>query len=475
MSRTSLLRRAAAPRPAPAGAVATTTPPPGAPPSGALRQVAVTNHQGTVVAFARAAQGTDLYYNVLDLKVSTAVDNAEWTGYAKLDLPAQLRPLGLDIVTVDDADGAVLPVADAPLKVLSDEKYVHVFQQSTRGTLLLNRFMLKRVTPAAGGPAVPVLEPIWEVRYQRSGKQDIPDGDRDTQGFTTPDGEPFIEPTLELPMISGLTMGRFEALVLPNQTGTANRWQFFAVDADTGTLDLFSFPMDEDGLPDLTTSLLDGSGNVVPDVSAVLSLDAEDGAPLALAGVPAAVIYTLHERVQATSGDDLMLKRAARVMLAQPVTGPDGRVRYATLDFALGKDGGLARLPEQTVVTPVSPVDYALHFTASAYLNLPVSDSLKLTAPFAAEFWFCPDGAVAADQFVFRGDDSLPAAQAAPYVKITRDLRVAVASAREPNPYMRTRRTLSSHRASGCRCGSPTTPRPTPGTSPSSSTATRCR
>jgi len=104
-----------------------------------------------------------------------------------------------------------------------------------------------------------VLEPVWEVRYQRSGKQDIPDGDRDSQGYTAPGGDPFIEPTLELP-VRDLADGRFEALILPNQTGTANRWQFFAANARTGTLDLFSFPMDADGLPDLTDAPIDASG-----------------------------------------------------------------------------------------------------------------------------------------------------------------------------------------------------------------------
>ena len=71
-----------------------------------------------MIAFARSDQGTDLFYNFLDLKVSTAVDNDEWTGYAKLGLPGQLRPIGLDIVTVDDPHGAVLRAADAPLKAL---------------------------------------------------------------------------------------------------------------------------------------------------------------------------------------------------------------------------------------------------------------------------------------------------------------------------------------------------------------------
>lgn len=121
-----------------------------------------------------------------------------------------------------------------------------------------------------------------------------------------------------------------------------------------------------------------------------------------------------------------MLKRTARVMLAQPVTRPSGPLEYVTLDFALGKDGRPAQLPGRTVVTPVSPANYALHFSDSAYLTLPESQSLRPTGPFRTEFWFYPDSDVAADQFVFRGDPSVPAEQAAPHVRITRELRVAV-------------------------------------------------
>jgi hypothetical protein len=400
-----------------------------APPPSALRQAAAVDHQGTVIALARGDQGTDLYYNVLDLKVSTAVDDQEWTGYVKLDPPGQVRPLGLDLVTVGDPHGTVLPVAGLPLKVVSDEKYVHVFQQSARDTLLLNRYMLKRVAPPGGGPAAPALEPVWEVRYQRSGKQDVPDGDRDSQGYSAPGGDPFIEPTLELP-VRDLADGRFEALILPNQTGTANRWQFFAANARTGTLDLYSFPMDEDGLPDLTGAQLDAAGNVVPDVSAALEFEpspaADAAVALAPAGVPSAAFYTLHERVRATAGDDLLLKRSARVMLALPVTRPGGPLEYATLDFAVGKDGRLAQLPARTVVTPVSPANYALHFSDSAYLSLPDHASLKPAGPFKTEFWFYPDGDVTADQFVFRGDPAVPAKDAAPYVRIGRDLRITL-------------------------------------------------
>src|SRR3954470_2212476 len=147
----------------------------GPPPRRALRQVASVVHQGTVIAFARAATGSDVFYDLLDLHVGEAADADQWTGFTKLAFPDELRPAGLGIVTVDDAGGRLETAVDTPLKAVSDGSDVCLFQQSSRGTLLLNRFMLKRVPGPGGGAAVPVLEPIWEVRFQRSGKPDTPD------------------------------------------------------------------------------------------------------------------------------------------------------------------------------------------------------------------------------------------------------------------------------------------------------------
>ncbi|WP_326647367.1 LamG domain-containing protein [Streptomyces sp. NBC_01750] len=400
----------------------------GSPPPGALHQVTTIDHQGTVIAFARAVGGTDVYYDILDLKVSTAVDNEEWTGFTKLAFPAELRPAGLAVVTVGDPAGGVLAAAHVPLKAVSDEKYVHVFQQSSRGTLLMNRFLLKSVAEPGSGAPIPVLEPVWEVRFQRSGKKDIPDGPRDSQSYTAPDGTPFIEPGIELEMIRDLDGGCFEAVILPNESGTARRWQFFAVNSRTGKLDLFSFPMDDNGLFDLTAAALDAQGNVAPDVSVTLNLGEgfDTDLPLTPAGSPSATLFTLRERVRAASGDDLLLKRTARVMLAQPVSRSGDALRFVTLDFALGKDGRLAQIPPDTTVTPVDPANYALRFSDSAYLALPEHPSLRLTGSFKTEFWLYPDSDVVDDQFLFRGDPFDAPEEAAPYVKITRGLGVAV-------------------------------------------------
>ena len=79
-----------APQPAPAITPASTA---------TLHQITTVEHQGTVIAFAREQNTGDVYYDILDLKVSTEVDDAEWTGYTRLVFPDELRSVGLDIIT----------------------------------------------------------------------------------------------------------------------------------------------------------------------------------------------------------------------------------------------------------------------------------------------------------------------------------------------------------------------------------------
>lgn len=394
----------------------------------AFRQTTTVNHQGTVIAFARDADGLDIYYNVLDLKVGSLPDGAEWTGFNRLPFPEQLRPAGLGIVTVADVAGRVLAAADQPFLVLSDGQYVCLYQQSARNTLLLARFMLKRVAGEPGTEPVPTLEPVWEVRFQRSGKQDVPGGKVDSQSYLSPEGTPFIEPVIELPMIQHLEAGRFSVLILPAETGERRRWQFFWVDAQSKRLDLFSCPMDDGGLFDLSMKQVDDQGNIPPDVSVALTFDdGGTGVPLPLSGVPSSTLYTLNERVLGSDGDSVLLKRAARVLLTLLVDRSGQQPGVATLDFALSKDGALARIKPDTTVSTVRPANYALQFSKTAHLSLPNNQSsLALKGSFAAEFWLQVTSAVLSDEFVFHGDATVDPKAAAPYVKVTQALQIEV-------------------------------------------------
>lgn len=395
-----------------------------------LKNVATTNHQGTVITFAQdsAAGSTDLYYNVLDLSLTSSSDNQDWTGFTKLPFPELLRPVGMGIVTTENDDGVLLGFADAPIKVVSDQQYVCVFRQSTKNTLLLTRFMLRRENAQGTGAAAPVLEPAWEVRFERSGKEDVPASTRDTQNFLSPDGAPFIEPTLELPMIKNLGGGGFDALLLPNESNGSYHWQFFALDSVTGRINLFNFPADEKGLFDLEEKPLDADGLVAPDGSFSLGLDSGGGvAPLAFAPGLSSALYSVQERVTSEDGESTLLKRSGRALLAVSVAAAGEEPVMATVDFAVSKTGTLARIAEQTTATRVAPANYALDFDRHAYVTLTNNqDSLSIRTSFRIECLIYPDSGVESDQFVLRGDAGVPAERAAPYLQVTRDLRVAV-------------------------------------------------
>lgn len=395
----------------------------GAPaPATSLVDVVTVVHQGTVIAFARARESTDVYYNVLDVQVDVQSEELEWTGFSRLSFPPGLRAAGMGLVTIDDDDGSVVAAHAVPLRVVSDDRYICMFRKAAqRNTLLMNRFMLKRVPSVPGAPAVPVVEPIWEVRFQRSGKRDVPDGDRDTQSYQSPDGTPFLEPTLDLWMIGGISRGWFDVLALPSETGSPGRWQIFA--AGAGKLDLYSFPMDEDGLMDFgAVAPPEAGGAIGRDVSIELTLaQAPENVALLPAGAPAAAIYALRERTSASGGDDVLVKRTTRVMVAMPVraAAPAGAVQddgaglsVATLDFALAKDGTLAGITPQTTLGEVTAAPNGLQFVDGASLEL--SKRLVLAGSFSAQLWLCPASAPDRDRYVFGGEDGAPYLKAMP-------------------------------------------------------------
>ncbi len=395
-----------------------------------FQQVATVSHQGMVIAFARdAEEGAkgEIYFNVLDLRVASASDAADWSGFTRLEFPGELRPSGLGIVTVEDTKGLILGAAPTPFKVVSDQQYVCVFRQSSKNTLLLNRFMLKRVTEPGSRVPVVKLEPAWEVRFERSGKQDIPASLRDSQNYVAPDGLPFIEPTLELPMISNVAEGKFDVVILPSETKALGTWQFFAVDSVTGRLNFFSIPMNDLGLFDLTGKPLDASGNILPDQSIALYLNEHLPAQLApFAYGPSALVYSVQERLTSANGESTLLKRSGRTMVAIGVNAPGLGVRVATLDLGISKSGALAQAPENLVATLVSPANYALDFGQSAYLTLQNhGDSLSIKGNYEIETWIYPTSGVAEDQIILGGDPGTAAEKAAPYLKVTRELKLA--------------------------------------------------
>ena len=397
--------------------------------SSAFDQVATVNHQGTVLVFARSKSGArEIHFNVLDLEVGSTSDNEDWTGFRKLTFPGQLSPVGYSLIDVVDTDGEVLGEAKTFFQVVSDGDYVYVFRQSTKGTLLINRFVLrKKVLPEEPEASQFFLEPAWQVRFERSGKADVPANDKDTQSFRSPDGVPFVEPTLELSMVTSIQEGRFAVLFVPNQQVQGLNLQVFAHNSTTGAIDLFSLPMTENGLPSMVGKTIDANNQIEPDNSFRLQLEA-GGTPQPLSfelGL-SAVLYSKQERVRGENNESVLFKRSGRVMLAAPVRVGE-ILRVATLDFGVSSTGTLARMPPDPAIPEIAPANYTLEFDRHAFVELEnTSGSLAIKSSFSIECYVYITSDLAEDETLLSGDPGEPAATAAPYIKLTKDLKIQV-------------------------------------------------
>ncbi|MFJ7206080.1 LamG-like jellyroll fold domain-containing protein [Streptomyces sp. NPDC098789] len=260
-------------------------------------------HQGTTVALALDSERR-LYYSVLDLDAAAALPTGEdedgnpdldvwhWgedpkefvfpreitrAGYAVLGaapLPRVRRGSraeeGEDDFFLEEEVDPLLSstarlTAAAPFQALSDGRHVFVFRQAVAAShgdalyrtpdgdvtgakdgnpavapdaLLCDRFVL------AGGD----LKPVQEVRYRRSRHRDRPESAKDSLGIMDMDGEPFLEPTLELGFVGRVAEGRFAVLLVPTAVADVQRWQFFVHNATSERIDAINVEQGADGL-----------------------------------------------------------------------------------------------------------------------------------------------------------------------------------------------------------------------------------
>ena len=230
--------------------------------------------QGTLVLFARQSgvPVTQLYTNVR-VAGAQAGSTQEWSGWNPLPMaepsrtstPGQpsadklplLRLGGMNLLTVDEVAATPSP-ADAPFRVVTDSRTICCFRQSTHGTLYVDRFILVQVPGDGTGNGNSASAPswemrrVWEVRYRRSELRDVPNGRRDTLDSRNLLGEPFLEPTIELPVLSGIEGGAFDVALSPTSDATTKRWHIAAVTGSTLTLQ--SYPEGASGLIDLSPS-----------------------------------------------------------------------------------------------------------------------------------------------------------------------------------------------------------------------------
>ena len=272
-------------------------------------------HKGMVIAFAMDQQ-RQIYYTVLDTgndgnpndahegqdKNAGPLDVNYW-----LDNPLPLTfPNEIDQVGYGVAGATLMPIvehnkhetqradiqideidpflsttarltADAPFKVLSDNKYVYVFRQSI-GTDHQDMVFQLKSGGASGNSARPIddfqldaqqhkiplvhqtllvdrfvvvgtrLQSNMEVRFKRSRNKTRPYDNKDSLGAKDMDGKPFYEPTHQLDFVRHLQHGQFEVLLLPTEIADVHRWQIFAHNSDTSRIDSFNIERSSEGL-----------------------------------------------------------------------------------------------------------------------------------------------------------------------------------------------------------------------------------
>lgn len=387
-------------------------------------------HHGITVAFGyrQYKNKPTLFYNVLGLNVESNTDANDWTGFKKLAFAPDFRPAGMNIITLPtDDDTPYFSAPKTPFRVISDQKHIILIRQSSRGTLLLNRFLLTQTTSGPQNQNTDYnLSPVWEVRFKRSGKESVPADSNDQQSYLDGDGNPFLEPTIELAMVDDITEGRFEVLLLPIQDSSSFCWQFIAYNNANDQLDFYHFPADDTGLPDSSAKQLTDDGRIPPDKRCRIKDD--QGNPLALKHAPSAALYMKHENAVSPDGQGMTVKRSGRVLIA--IAADQGKTPVtALLDVAVSTTGRLANLSETVTASSLQPANYALAFDELAYVSLiPSTDDnpLAITGPYQFDFWFTPAQVGTKASAIIGGDQDLPAEKAAPYVSLTADSRIAV-------------------------------------------------
>lgn len=392
-------------------------------------QVATVSYQGTVIAFARGTPASvsrrrrtlsdhlltsDLYFNVLALNPDDDSNAKDWTGFQPVGFPNAVRPAGMQIVNVPavyDKTSNIPQLQDAglPIRAKASADYLYLFRQSVESSLLVNRFRLTRKSD--GKSVTYVLEPAWEVRFQRSGKPDTPADSKDVLNYLSADNEPFVEPTLELFMLKGGKEADFDVEFLPVSSGGLS-CQVFEVDHVKNQIDLYNIPLDPNGAFLLTGKKFDGN-RILPDRT--FSITNKEGKAITLNGAPSAVYYQKQERVLDASSNSYLVKRTGRLMLtlngSLPASEPDGSLvrsdgeptnTLVTVDFSVAVDGTLATPAPELHAAAVGPANYAIEFGDLGYVRFA---DIVFQSKFAVEFWIYPKSKDSPNQRILGNSD----------------------------------------------------------------------
>lgn len=322
-------------------------------------------YQGSVIVFG--VKDSTIGYTVLSNTPANPNDDDSWTTFRALTFPTELRPVGMDLITVDI--DSTKSRWDLPFQALSDGRHVYIFRQSTQGTLLADRFVFDQ---ARG-----LLTNTREVRFRRSRKAHIPADRKDTFGSKDMEDKYFQEPTIELTMVKNLINGWFCVSILPTNLMHTERWQIFAVEFSTNRLTSFSILRAANGLFDLTDAIVDS------DVSPTYLDLVNQSTPLPIMSGPASQLYMKQEQYTDSFGRIGLFKREARLMLA--VGTKQGT---AIVDFAVSSEGRLPEIKSLIQVEAGPPCKTALSFTQNqgSFVQLP-KDNLNPSGAMTFEAW----------------------------------------------------------------------------------------
>lgn len=336
-----------------------------------IKYINTVTHEGKVLIVASVVEagGTKLVYTVKqDGFEDSALQNptgSGWEDFKALSLPDDSvgDPSVAEKESQDwtDTSGNYLLrsvyksadlTAPAPVQLVSHNGYVYLFRQSTRGTLLVDRFVLDGMTNS--------LNPTLEVRYRRSRQRYKPikamkinSGGQmeaiDALDFRDMQNQPFYEPTTEIgpKLLNGLLDGWFGVVVNPTQEVEGYRWHFFVYNAQSQRIDTLTLHSGDEQiftLRDNTSVSIDELTNAVTYIRVPgiiqqkIALQDSGGDPLLVNNGLAAVKYDVQYEDQTATGPQL-LRDASKIMLAVPTD--DG---IATLSFAIADDGTLAQI-----------------------------------------------------------------------------------------------------------------------------------
>ena len=328
-------------------------------------------HEGKLVLMATIVENdaVRLYYTVKqdgfeDSALQNPNDNG-WEEFKPLELPddstGDPSVAAKEQTELTDTQGRYLLrsiyasadlTAAAPVQLVSHDGHLYVFRQSTRSTLLVDRFVLDGIANK--------LTPKLEVRYKRSRQRYTPlkamkitSGGQmesvDSLDFRDIQNQPFYEPTTEIcpGLLKNLHDGWFGVVVTPTNEQESYRWHVFAHNSSSGEIDLVTLRAGDNRIFDVQDYWFRTVHPVTDQVQydsipgivrRRLEFQDSAGQPLLVTSGPAVAAYDV-QREQQTQGGAQLVRDASKVLLAAPTAAGT-----ATLSFAIAADGRLAQI-----------------------------------------------------------------------------------------------------------------------------------